>query len=81
MAECVTLNTDGTLTPTGQTVGQCTGFVLVSGSEYGVYQMVQDVFCIPQVSDVTGWFCGAWGCVVFFYVMSRCVGAVARVFR
>lgn len=81
MAECVTLNADGTLTPTGQTVGQCTGFVLVSGSEYGVYQLVQDVFVIPSTADACTWFVGAWGCIVFFYVVSRCVGTVLSMFK
>lgn len=81
MAQCVTLNADGTLTPTGQTVGECTGYVLVSGSEYGVYQVVQDAFAVPTSEQATGWFFGAWGTVMVVFIASRCVGAVLAMFN
>ncbi|HEY8329022.1 MAG TPA: hypothetical protein VIO59_11330 [Rhodanobacter sp.] len=80
MAQCVTLNADGTLTPTGQTVGECTGYVLVSGSEYGVYQVVQDAFAAPTSDQALGWFFGAWGLVMVMYLGARCVGAVVSMF-
>jgi hypothetical protein len=81
MAQCVTLNADGTLTPTGQTVAECTGYVLVSGSEYGVYQVVQDAFTVPTADQATGWFFGAWGAVMVMYIAARCVGAVVSMFN
>lgn len=81
MAQCVTLNTDGTLTPTGQTVDQCTGYVLVSGSEYGVYQVVQDSFSAPTSDQALGWFFGAWGLVMVMFLAGRCVGAVLSMFK
>ncbi|MET4567816.1 hypothetical protein [Rhodanobacter soli] len=80
MAQCVVLNADGTLTPTGQTVGECTGYVLVSGSEYGVYQVVQDAFSAPTSDQALGWFFGAWGLVMVMYLAARCVGAVVSMF-
>lgn len=81
MAECVTLNADGTLSPTGQTVDQCTGYVLVTGSEYGVYQVVQTSLAVPTPDEASGWFIGAWGLVMVFYIAARCVGAVLSMFN
>lgn len=81
MAQCVILNPDGTLTPTGQPVAECTGYVLVSGSEYGVYQTVQDAFARPTPEQAAGWFFGAWGAVMVAYIAARCVGAVLSMFK
>ncbi|MGC1551019.1 MAG: hypothetical protein WA777_21045, partial [Rhodanobacter sp.] len=81
MATCVTLNADGTLTPTGQTVDQCTGYVLVSGSEYGVYQVVQTAFSAPDPATACSWFVGTWGTVMFFYIIERAVGSVVSMFK
>lgn len=81
MAQCVILNANGTLTPTGQPVDQCTGYVLVSGSEYGVYQVVQQALAVPSSSQATGWFIGAWGAVMVFYIGARCVGSVLSMFN
>lgn len=81
MAQCVTLNTDGTLTPTGETVDQCTGYVLVSGSEYGVYQSLQTALAAPTSDVATSWFFGAWGAVMVSFVAARCVGAVLSMFN
>jgi len=47
MAQCVVLNPDGTLTPTAEPVAECSGFVLVSGSEFSVYQLVHEAFATP----------------------------------
>jgi hypothetical protein len=81
MAQCVVLNADGTLTPTGETVDQCTGYVLVSGSEYGVYQVVQNAFSAPTPDQATGWFFGCWGSVMVMFIAARCVGAVLSMFN
>lgn len=81
MAQCVTLNADGTLTPTGQTVDQCTGYVLVSGSEYGVYNAVQQALAVPDASTAMQFFLAAWGVVVVSYIAARWVGAVVNMFR
>lgn len=81
MAQCVVLNVDGTLTPTGQPVSECTGYVLVSGSEYGVYQAVNDAFASPTPEQAQGWFLGAWGAVMVCYIAARCVGAVISMFN
>jgi len=80
MAQCVILNTDGTLTPTGQPVAECTGYVLVSGSEYGFVQALNTAFSAPSPAQAQGWFIGAWGAVIVFYIASRCVGAVISMF-
>jgi hypothetical protein len=80
MALCVVINSDGTLATTGQAVSECTGYVMVSSSEYGVYQVLQDVFAAPTPVQASGWFFGCWGAVMVFYIASRCVGAVISMF-
>lgn len=81
MAICVELQADGTLVPTGQPVDQCTGYVLVSGSEYGIYSFMHDALAIPDSQVVGGWFVGALGAVMFWYVVSRMAGSVATFFK
>lgn len=81
MALCVTLNSDGTLSQTGQPVEECTGYVMVSGSEYGVYQAVQDAFGVPTPDDALSWFSATCGCVVVMFIVSRWVGSVVSMFN
>lgn len=81
MAVCVTLNSDGTLSPTNQTVDQCTGYVMLSGSEYGVYQVVQDALGAPTPDQAAGWFFGAWGAVMVMYMAGKFVGAILSMFN
>lgn len=81
MALCVTLNSDGTLTATGQAVSECTGYVMVSSSEYGVYQAVQDAFAVPTPDQASAWFVAAWGAVVVMFIVSRWVGSVVAMFK
>ncbi|MDF4004076.1 hypothetical protein P3W33_11800 [Luteibacter sp. PPL552] len=80
MAICVTLNNDGTLATTGQAVSECSGYVLVSGSEYGVYQVVQDALSMPTPDQAAEWFSGPFVLVVTLFVISRCIGHVANFF-
>lgn len=51
MALCVTLTAEGTLIPTGQPVTECAGYVLVSASEHGVYEVVQQALAMPSPED------------------------------
>lgn len=80
MALCVALNSDGTLSQTGQPVSECTGYVMVSGSEYGVYQSVQSAFATPTAEQASAYFVASWGCVVVMYIVSRLAGSVASFF-
>jgi hypothetical protein len=81
MALCVALTSDGTLHPTGQPVSECAGYVMVSSSEYGVYQALQDAFGVPTPEQASGWFVGAWGAVVVMFILSRWVGSVVSMFN
>ena len=81
MATCVQLNADGTLTPTGEPVESCTGYVLVSGSEYSLYQAVNTAFAYPTSDVAESWFFGAWGAVMVMFIAGRCVGAVLSMFK
>ena len=80
MALCVSLQIDGTLAPTGQAVGECTGYVLVSSAEYGVYQAVNQAFATPTPELAMGWFVGSLGAVMFWYMVARMAGSVANFF-
>lgn len=81
MALCVAVNADGTLSQTGQPVDQCTGYVMVSGSEYGVYQVLQDALAAPTPEQALGWFFGVWGVVVVSYITARFTGTVISMFK
>lgn len=81
MALCVTLQSDGTLVPTGQPVSECTGYVLVSSAEHGVYEVVNKAFGTPTPEQAAGWFLGALGAVMFWFLVSRMVGSVAGIFK
>ena len=81
MALCVALTSDGTLRPTGQPVGECAGYVMVSSSEYGVYQALQDALGVPTPEQASGWFIGAWGAVMVMFILSRWVGSVVSMFN
>lgn len=81
MAQCVVLNSDGTLSPVGVAVADCPGYVLVSGSEYGVFATVQQAFALPTVADAQAWFIYPWAAVLGMYVVGRLVGSVVSMFR
>lgn len=81
MALCVALQSDGTLLPTGQAVSGCTGYVLVSGSEYSVMELVNQAFATPTPEQAAGWFVGSAGAVIFWFVAARMAGSVAAMFN
>lgn len=81
MALCVALAQDGTLIPTGQPVGECTGYVLVSGSEHGVYEVVQQVLAMPTTEQALTWFTTCCGVVIFWFVAGRIAGSVSSMFK
>jgi hypothetical protein len=80
MASCVQLNADGTLTPTGQTVDECTGYVMVSGSEYAVYQLVQSALATPTHEQVAGIMSLGFFMPVALYMVARLGAKVAGMF-
>jgi hypothetical protein len=80
MALCVALQSDGTLTQTGEAVDACTGYVLVSGSEHSFYALVHEVFATPTPEQATAWFVGCLGAVVTWYLVARLAGSVANFF-
>lgn len=80
MALCVTLNADGTLTQTGDSVDQCAGYVLVSGSEYGVFQVVQDSLSMPTPEVMAEWFSAPFFMAVSLHFVAMFVGKIAGFF-
>lgn len=81
MAQCVTLNSDGTLSPTGEDVSACSGYVLLSGSEYAMVGAIHEALGVPDATQAMGWFMGPFSLVVFLYVAARCAGSVVNMFR
>ncbi|RDS86120.1 hypothetical protein DWU99_02295 [Dyella psychrodurans] len=86
MSECVTLNSNGTLTDQGPATSSstglnCAGYVLVDGESYGMFQAVNSAFAAPQPSDAVSWFVGCWGTVMFFYLVAYLCGTVVNFFN
>ena len=81
MAQCVALNADGTLSPTGEDVSSCSGYVLLSGSEYALVGAIGQALGVPDATTAMSWFVGPFSLVVFFYVAARCAGSVVNMFR
>ncbi|MDD0945850.1 hypothetical protein, partial [Xylella fastidiosa] len=73
MALCVSLKADGTLVVIGQSVSDCTGYILVSGSEYGVYQLVQRAFEVPDMKTVIQTSTAVAFTVIGWYVVARII--------
>lgn len=80
MGICVALQEDGTLVPTGESVDTCSGYVLVSGSEHEFYSLVHQMLDVPTPDRAAGWFVGALGAVMFWYVAARMAGSVVAMF-
>lgn len=81
MAQCVVLNPDGTLTTTTDAVEECAGYVLVSGSEYGVIALVGAAFEPPTVEVIATVSAAAFFAPLVFYLTGLAVGRVAGFFR
>lgn len=81
MALCVALTAEGLLIPTGEPVSQCAGYVLVSASEYGVYEVVQQALAMPTKEDALQWFTACCGAVLVWFITGRLAGSVAAMFK
>lgn len=81
MAQCIYLNTDGTLTASTETSDQCQGYVLQSRAEYASSQALQTFLAMPTQEQVTQAF--YYGCAfpMFLYMVAWGVGAVANFFN
>ncbi|WP_049944311.1 hypothetical protein [Xanthomonas campestris] len=56
-------------------------YVLVSGSEYSVYALVQEAFAMPSKEDAVAWSTGCCGLVIVWFVLGRLAGSVAGMFN
>jgi hypothetical protein len=82
MGLCVQLNGDGTVTPTGQTVEDCTAYVLASPGEAWLSSIVQQAFEVPADLEVlAGWWLGSFSLVLVSYMAGWCVGQVIKTVR
>jgi len=78
MSTCVVLNADGTLSQTGQSAGECSGYVLVSSAEHAQMQVLADLFSWPAPEVVSGWFAAAMTFVLVMNAAGYVVGAVVK---
>lgn len=81
MSLCVVLNADGTLTPTGQPVADCTGYVLATPTEIWLSQTLAQALNPPDVEVMAGWWLGCFSLVIVCYVASRGIGALLHIVK
>lgn len=73
--QCIYLNADGTLTPTTQTLEECTGYVLVPSHEAASYVNSVQITAL-EVGESFTW---GFGLIVFFGFLSFKVKAARMV--
>lgn len=78
MAVCVSLTEAGTLVPTGESVDQCGGYVLVSAAEHATASVLVDIFQWPEPEVAAAWFTGVFGLILALNVVGYMVGAVVK---
>ena len=78
MAICVALQPDGTLVATGEPVEQCTGYVMLSGSEYAGVQQLNTIFSWPEPAVASLWFSAAFTLVIVCNAAGSVVGSVVK---
>lgn len=78
MAVCVTINQDGTITATGEPVEQCTGYVMLSGSEYAGVQQLNAIFQWPEPDVLASWFSAAFILIVMLNAAGSITGSVVK---
>lgn len=81
MGLCVALQADGTLLPTGQTVEECTGYVLASPAEIWLTTMVEQALAMPEPEVLVGWWLGSFGLVMVAYMAGWAVGSIVESVR
>jgi len=81
VALCVTLASDGTLVPTGEPMDACSGYALVSGSEFSLVQAINTAFLtVPDPATLSGWASGPFILVVGLYIAARYAGTIVNMF-
>lgn len=78
MAICVVINPDGTLVATGEPVDQCTGYVMLSGTEYAGVHQLQDIFMWPEPSVLATWFSSAFILILMMNAAGSITGSVVK---
>lgn len=81
MALCIQIASDGTVYSTGEAVEACSGYVLMSGSEFQTHTVIERLFDWPDPAYAAGWFTGAFSIVMGCYLVGRLVGAVSNMFN
>lgn len=81
MGLCVVLNPDGTLSPTGQPVSDCTVYVLTTPADVLVADTIASAFVVPAGEVLAAWFAGVFSLVVVCYLAARAIGSVVNSVR
>jgi hypothetical protein len=78
VAQCFQVMQDGTLAATGEPVTECTGYVLLSGSEHALIATFTELFTWPAPEVVFAWLAGAFTFVLVMNVVAYITGAVVK---
>lgn len=80
MAQCVSMDASGVLTPLASAPSECAGFVLLSGAEY-VAVSPGGIFATPSAVDAGTYFAGPLILIVFLFMAARIAGSVVSMFH
>jgi len=71
MGLCVALETNGTLTPTGQSAADCTGYMLVTPSDYAQLSTLDALFSMPDPTTAAAYFTWINVSIIGAFVLGR----------
>ena len=78
MSICVVLNSDGTLTSTGQSADQCSGYVLQDAAQHAQFAELSTMFAFPDAGQANEVFAYCFGLVLACNVLGYVTGAVVK---
>lgn len=81
MADCIVIDAQGAVVFTGQPATECSGYVLVSAAEHGLYAFIEQALAVPDPEIIMGWFSGCVGTVLLFYMAAYYVSRITGMFN
>ena len=81
MASCVSFDSSGVLYQTGESVADCTGYLLLDASEYSDFPTLQSIFQIPLAEDLAQLWAVGFSLPVIIYLSAWGLGVVINWFR
>lgn len=81
MALCVQLDNNGRLSPTGQSVDDCTAYVLLSPVEANANIMITQALQPPSAADAALFITAPFSFILGCFVIGRIVGLMSNFFN